>query len=110
MCACMRARRRVHHLPLQQGAAAAPAARPGTCCVKAARLDCDASRHTMLVPPMHGPYSALEAACNVKPLDAMLAPHLQDLGRCRLRKNVKPAYGFDADGWQTFWQEDLFED
>jgi hypothetical protein len=35
---------------------------------------------------------------------------LQDLGRCRLRKNVKPAYGFDADGWQTFWQEDLFQD
>jgi hypothetical protein len=40
----------------------------------------------------------------------VLAPHLQDLGRCRLRKNVKPAYGFDADGWQTFWQEDLFVD
>lgn len=40
----------------------------------------------------------------------MLAPFLQDLGRCRLRKNVKPAYGFDADGWQTFWQEDMFED
>lgn len=59
---------------------------------------------------MHGPHSALLAACDVDTPDGVLAPHLQDLGRCRLRKNVKPAYGFDADGWQTYWQEDLFVD
>ena len=57
--------------------------------------------HSMVTPTL--PVCAL-------PFDSKLVPHLQDLGRCRLRKNVKPAYGFDADGWQTFWQEDLFED
>jgi hypothetical protein len=34
----------------------------------------------------------------------------KELGRCRLRKNVGLAWGFDGDGWQTYWQEDVWED
>jgi hypothetical protein len=99
----------VHNLPLQQGAAAVPAARPGNRCI--------AITHAMQYStPCMGLVPLPNLQCNqglmVMPPDGVLMSHLhlQDLGRCRLRKNVKPAYGFDADGWQTFWQEDLFED
>lgn len=58
---------------------------------------------------MRGPATCNAAIRTAQVIDAATcARSPQDLKRCRLRKNVGLAYGFDADGWQTFWQEDLF--
>ena len=49
------------------------------------------------------------AACQLQPLCTGFNYNKQ-LSRCTLQQDAGGEVAFDADGWQSFWHEDHFQD